>query len=193
MGTPPASGECHAKMSTILEGLEGILVIKDDIVVHGKGQQHDKNLEACLTRLYEYGIRLRREKCKLGQQAIMWFGHIFTKQGMSPDPAKVKHIKDWPALKSKEEVKSFLQMVQFVAQYMRSDKGTPHADVTAPLRHLTKHQVHFEWTKECQAAFDELKSRNRVHTGTKPRGKTRPGMEGCTPHEPQPGKKRRKL
>ena len=102
-------------MTQILEGLEGILVIKDDIVVHGKGQQHDVNLEACLKRLYKYGIRLRREKCKLGQQAIMWFGHIFMRQGMSPDPAKVEHIKNWPAPKDKSEVKSFLQTVQFVA------------------------------------------------------------------------------
>ena len=87
----------------------------------------------------------------------MWFGHIYSKQGMSPDPAKVDHIKAWPAPTSKDEVKSFLQTVQFVAQFMRSEEGTPHADVTAPLRHLTKQHVRFEWTRECDAAFKELK------------------------------------
>ena len=46
MGTPPASGECHAKMSQILAGLEGVIVIKDDIIVHGKGDKHDENLDA---------------------------------------------------------------------------------------------------------------------------------------------------
>ena len=34
------------------------------------------------------------------------------------------HIKAWPAPTSKDEVKSFLQTVQFVAQIMRSEKGT---------------------------------------------------------------------
>ena len=29
MGTPPASGECHAAMSKILDGLPGVIVIKD--------------------------------------------------------------------------------------------------------------------------------------------------------------------
>ena len=99
MGTPPASGECHTAMSKILEGLRGVIVIKDNILVHGKGEEHDRNLEACLQWLYEYGIRLRREKCKMGQQAVMWFGHIYTKQGMSADPAKVQHVKAWPAPK----------------------------------------------------------------------------------------------
>ena len=64
MGTAPTSGECHAAMSKILEGLEGVLVIKDDILVHGKGRAHDANLDACLQRLFNFGIRLRKEKSK---------------------------------------------------------------------------------------------------------------------------------
>ena len=122
MGTPPASGECHAVMSKILEGLDGVIVIKDDILVHSEGEAHDRNLDACLDRLYKFSIRLRREKCKLGKQAVTWFGHIFSKQGMSADPAKVEHIQAWKAPKDKAEVKSFLQTVQFVAQYMRDDR-----------------------------------------------------------------------
>ena len=39
---------------------------------------------------------------------------------------------------------------------MRSEKSTAYADVTGPLRALTRLQVKFEWTKECQAAFNTL-------------------------------------
>ena len=51
-----------------------------------KSFANNDNLRALLKRLYEYGIRLRKGKCKLGKQSIIWFGHVFSKQGMSPDP-----------------------------------------------------------------------------------------------------------
>ena len=78
----------------------------------------------------------------MGKQAMMGFRHIYSKQGMTPDPAQVDHIRAWPSPKLKEEVKLLLQTVQFVAQFMRSDKG-PHSDVTAPLRHLTRLHMPF--------------------------------------------------
>ena len=48
MGAHAASAECHAKLSKILEGLEGAVQIKDDICVHGMGREHDKRLLAVL-------------------------------------------------------------------------------------------------------------------------------------------------
>ena len=159
MGTPPASGECHKAMSRILYGLEGVAVIKDDILVHGKGKTHDENLRRCLKRLGEYRIKLRKEKCKLGQQAVIWFGHVYSKQGMSADPDKVRHIKAWPRPADKAEVKSFLQTVQFVAQFMRGKDGRPHSDITAPLREQTQKHKIFKWTRQCEDSFQELKKR----------------------------------
>ena len=56
-------------------------------------------------------------------------------------------------------MKFFLQTVQFVAQYMRGEDVRPHSDITAPLRKLTKKNVVYEWTDECEASFQELKTR----------------------------------
>ena len=61
------------------------------------GKEHDKRLLAMLPRFQEYGITLRKEKCKLGQPEVTWFGNVFHKQGMIPDPAKVDTIKAWLA------------------------------------------------------------------------------------------------
>ena len=158
MGAHPASGECQSKMAEILRGLEGVVQIKDDIVVHGKDDQHDERLEAVLDRLREFNITLRRDKCSLGQSAVKWFGHIFSEQGMSPDPEKVENIRAWPEPKDKAEVKSFLQTVQFCAPYMRMGEGETYSDVTGPLRKLTRHGTHFKWTEECSRSFKKLKS-----------------------------------
>ena len=87
----------------------------------------------------------------------MWFGHVFSAAGMSPDPAKIQHIQEWPVPQSKSEVKSFLQTVQFCACYMKPGKNKTYADVTAPLRKLTNKSVRFAWSKECDQSFLELK------------------------------------
>ena len=119
MGTAPASSECHERIRIILDGLEGVTQIKDDLVVHGKGKEHDARLEKVLARLVEYGLTLRKDKCRFGVQEVIWFGMVFTSQGMSPDPDKEQIIKNWPAPEDKAAVKSFLQTCQFSQEFMR--------------------------------------------------------------------------
>ena len=52
--------------------------IKDDVCAQGVGREHDKRLLAVLHRFKEYGITLRREKCRLEQPEVM-FGNVFHK------------------------------------------------------------------------------------------------------------------
>ena len=50
MGTPQASSECHDKIKGMLEGLPGVAQIKDDLIVHGQGEEHDQRLKKVLER-----------------------------------------------------------------------------------------------------------------------------------------------
>ena len=61
-GISPASAECHKKLRTIFKELKGVFQIKDDLVVHGKGKQHEERLEKLLRRYNEYDVTLRAEK-----------------------------------------------------------------------------------------------------------------------------------
>ena len=140
-----------------LEGLEGVQQIQDDMVVHGAGQIHDERLEAALERMEKSGLTLRREKCRFGVAEVLWFGHVYNKEGMSLDPQKVENIKSWPRPIDKSEVKSFLQTVQFCSTYMRPGNGRTYADVTEPLRKLTNKNLKFIWSNECEKSFNELK------------------------------------
>ena len=63
-------------------------------------------------------------------------GHIFNKQGMSVDPAKVKLIKDWKRPKDKAGVKSFLQTAAFCQVFMKPGAGRTYTDVTLPQNQL---------------------------------------------------------
>ena len=104
-----------------------------------------------LQRLLDFNLTLRKEKCQLGKAEVKWFGHIFSQQGMSPDPQKVETIKHWPAPGDKSQVKSFLQTIQFCSTYMKVEEaGKTYSDLTMPLRKLTNKSVRFKWDAECQ-------------------------------------------
>ena len=77
------------------------LNIKDDILIHGKGKEHDSQLLLVLKVLSDKSITLRSEKCSFGKPYVKWFGNIYSKDGMSPDPEKCKIIKHWPQPKSR--------------------------------------------------------------------------------------------
>ena len=60
--------------------------IKDNMVVHSMGEEHNVRLEAALQRLEEHIITLSREKCFLGHPDTIWFSKIFGKKGMCLEP-----------------------------------------------------------------------------------------------------------
>ena len=107
--------------------------------------------------LQEKGIT---DKCHLGQPQVKWFGYIFSKDGMSPDPAKCSIIKNWPAPKSSSEGKSFPQTVQFNFKFLGGKPGElSHPELTEPLRALTRKNARFVWGTRESAVFEELKGR----------------------------------
>ena len=188
MGNNPASSEAHRRVASVVEGLEGTLQIKDDVLVHGKGKQHDERLRAVLNRFQEAGLTLRKEKCKFGQGEVKWFGMVYSKHGMQADPEKVKLIKEWKAPRTVSEVKSFLQTVQFNAVYMAAEEEGEmnYPELTSPLRKLTRNGTKFTWTEEHQKHFELIKERlcgDRVMVPFDPKRKTRHytdgGPEGC--------------
>jgi hypothetical protein len=177
MGNSPASSECHRRIRKVLTGCTGVVQIKDDILVHGKGDQHDGRLEEVLKRLQQAGLTLRREKCELGKAETVWFGHVFSAHGMNADEAKVQIIRQWPRPETVAEVKSFIQTLQFNAIYMGAEDGEPtYPELTAPFREVSRKGRKFRWTDEMETNFRLLKERlcsDRVMVAWDPERKTR--------------------
>ena len=66
MGTHSGSSELQEKTRGTIKGLEGVVQIKDNVVIHGKGKEHNENLKKFLARLQDNGQTLRVERCKFG-------------------------------------------------------------------------------------------------------------------------------
>ena len=63
-------------MDTILQGIPGVLCYIDDLLVTGKTLgEHMRNLEMVLQRAKQYGVRIKREKCRFLQPSVEFLGH----------------------------------------------------------------------------------------------------------------------
>ena len=100
--------------------IPGVVSYLDDLVVTGKtDQEHIINLKKALERLKTAGFRLKMKKCQFFQTEVRYLGHIIDKNGIRPQPDKLKAIVDMSLPQNPKELSSFLGMVNCY------DKFTP--------------------------------------------------------------------
>ena len=118
-----------------------VAAIVDDILVYGKNQEdHDAKLEAVPRRTWERGVKLNPDKCVFRTNQVTYFGHIWSADGLRPDPVKTQGIRDMPLPTSQEELETVLGMATYLGKF------APNlSDVTAPFRDLTKKENAFIW------------------------------------------------
>ena len=151
-GLVSAQDEFQRKMEEAFEGLKGIRILVDDILVYGKSRrEHDERLTAVLNRAKETGIRFNKDKCEFAKDQVKYFGHIISKEGIKPDPEKIKAIRDMPNPKSKEELQTLLGMLNFLSKYI-PDLSSKNK----PLRDLTK-ATEFKWEAVHKSSMEEIK------------------------------------
>ena len=141
-------------IQSALGGLEGVLNMSDDILVYGKNQEeHDKRLHACLQRIKDKNLTLNRAKCEFSCDSIVFFGHEFSGNGISPDKKKVEALKSAQTPQTVEEVRSFIGLATYCARFIPS-----LATMTDPLRDLIKDPDNWNWTEKHDIALQNIKA-----------------------------------
>ena len=155
-GHKQSSQAFDADVKTSLRGLAETKSVADNIMVHAKtSEQHKQGLINLLDRCLAEGITLKRRQVTLCQKELLWFGYVFGKEGLKPDPAKVQKLKDKGEPSSQEEVRSFLQAAQFNGKFMW-DTEEAYSHTTQPLRKLLGKNVRFVWEKEQQESYNKI-------------------------------------
>ena len=85
---------------------------------------------------------------------MCYLGHIFSADGIQPDPDKVLAVQAWPTPTNVTTLRQFLGLASYYRRYVHK-----FADVAAPLHGLTQKGVPFEWTSAHDNAFLSLKSK----------------------------------
>ena len=85
---------------------------------------------------------------------MTFLGHVVSAAGIAMDPKKLEVVKSWPAPVNLKEVRAYVGFVSYFRRYIKDFSNTAR-----PLHALTRKNVRFEWTPECQNAFDTLKQK----------------------------------
>ena len=129
------------------------MVYLDDILVIGRTfQEHVSNLREVLERLRYAGLRLKPRKCHLTQSKVVYLGFVISYSGISADTKKVEAVNEFPVPKDVKQLRSFLGLASYYRQFILG-----FSKVANPLFALTKKDVSYVWSEECQKAFDKLK------------------------------------
>ena len=130
------------------------LVYLDDVISFGRSiPEALARLEEVLSRLSDFGLQLKANKCTFMQTKVVFLGHIVGRTGLACDPAKLLAVWDWHA---PDKVKAVRQFVGFVGYYRRFVKD--FAELAEPLVALTRKGAPFVWTHSRQSAFEALKA-----------------------------------
>ncbi|CAC5399296.1 unnamed protein product [Mytilus coruscus] len=138
----------------ILSGIPGTQCLLDDMIITGStDEEHLNNLESVLKRLNQYGLKANIDKCEFFKDSVTFCGHVIDKHGLHKTPDKIKAIKNAPAPENVSQLKSILGLINYYAKFLPDLSAT-----LSPLHNLLRKDTTWKWTKECQEAFDKVKS-----------------------------------
>jgi hypothetical protein len=142
-------------MDKVIEGLqfESALAYLDDVIVYGSSINETMDrMSVVLDRLRAANLKLKAKKCLLFAKQVKFLGHVISQDGVSTDPDKVADIVNMHRPRTIKQVRSFMGMVNYYSRFVPK-----LAEVARPLHKLTRKHAKFEWTNECELAFNQLK------------------------------------
>ena len=132
-----------------------VIIYMDDIFIFAPDETTlTRNTKRVLARLQENDLFLKPAKCEFNKTKVEYLGMIIEEGKISMDPGKLKGIRDWPAPTTVKQVRGFLGFGNFYRRFIWH-----FSEVAKPLNDLLKKDKKFEWTDDCQKAFEELKKR----------------------------------
>ncbi|GFR93295.1 Pol polyprotein [Elysia marginata] len=136
----------------------------DDVTVFTPTyEEHLQCLRKVFQRIREKGLKLAPKKCAIGQKAVTILGYLVSRDGVAPDPEKIKAVKEWPSPTNAKELRAFLGFAGYYRRFVQN-----FAAIARPLTNLlpptrTKNQqtpiAQWKWQAEQEEAFKTLKSR----------------------------------
>ena len=138
------------KMFTHQIGRNVQVYVDDRLVNSLHENDHLDDLQETFDTLWSYNMKLNPSKCVFGVTAGKFLGFMVSQRGIEVNPKKVQAIMELEPPRTVKEVQSLNGKIAALNRFVSkaTDKCLPF------FRTLRKS---FEWTDECQKAFEDLK------------------------------------
>ena len=96
MGTVVAQDIFQSKLYSIFIGMESVTGIADDMVIACRDEmEHDRNFLSFMEKCMNSNFTLNSEKIQFKQSQVSFYGHCWSKHGISPDPRRFRYSIIW--------------------------------------------------------------------------------------------------
>lgn len=137
------------------EGPDFVSIYLDDILIFSETlENHLEHLRVVIERLALAGLMLRPAKYHFIREEVEHLGHLLTPNGLQPTAKHVTAVKEFPVPQNVREVRQFVGLASY---YRRFVPG--FSKIAEAIYALTKKGAVFEWSAECQIAFETLKDK----------------------------------
>nr|CAI5855894.1 unnamed protein product [Callosobruchus analis] len=157
-GLKNAPAQFSHLMALVLAPLKqkGILVYYLDDVLIGTNSWTEmlNKLEQTLQAFRNAKLTLKLEKCEFGREHVEFLGYSVNRGGISPGQRKTEAVRQYKRPETVYEVRRFLGLTSYFRRFVPN-----YAVIAKPLSDLTKKNGNFEWSKDQENAFDQLKGK----------------------------------
>lgn len=136
MGLKNSPSTFQRVMDNVLKDLQNkiCVVYLDDIIVFSVSlQEHMINLEKIFSRLRESNFKIQLDKSEFLKLETSYLGHVISKDGIKPNPDKIKAIQNFPLPKTATEIKRFLGLLGYYRKFIPD-----FAKITKPMTQCLK-------------------------------------------------------
>ncbi|KAF6216171.1 hypothetical protein GE061_000511 [Apolygus lucorum] len=156
-GLKTGGGVLSILMEQIFHDLHGkylVWYLDDLLIFSNSNREHQDHVREVLNRLERANLTVNPEKCKFGTKEIQFLGHVVSNGKVTIGEDRIKELLAIQAPQTPKQVSQFIGAVNFFQGFIPD-----YAKIAAPLNALRKKNIPFEWSLECQQAYETLRAR----------------------------------
>jgi len=154
MGISCASEIFTEEIRKLLLDIKNQLNMTDDVLIYGRTRrEHHESLMKVLQRLEDRGLTLNRKKCKFYKKKVVFFGMLFSEDGIGPTEDRCRALKEASIPVNAKDLRSFLCSMLWSARFVKD-----LCRLSDPLWKLLRAGTVWRWTEVEQQAFENVKT-----------------------------------